>query len=144
MKKPKSSSKLNSKTFIGKTLPQFFWRCEFLYRKIQNTKEFVVSEGKRINDTLIAFQSKFEHEIKVLDHKFEEQNKAIVADVNNRFDKVNKRCDQLEKMIIEEREERLKQSDEMLRPLKEHLASRLKQLFFQISTLLFFRAGPTR
>lgn len=96
-----------------------------LHRKIQNTKEFVVSEGKRINDTLVAFQSKFEHQIKVLDKKFEDQNKEIVEDVNKRFVVVHKRCDDLEKMIIEEREERLKQSDEMLKPLKEHLAGKL-------------------
>lgn len=92
-------------------------------RKIQNTKEFVVSEGKRINDTLIAFQSKFEHEIKTIDNKFEQKNKELVADVNIRFDKVQKRTDDLERMIIQEREERIKQTDEMLRPLKEHLSS---------------------
>ena len=34
-----------------------------VYRRIQATKDFVVSEGKRINDTLKAFKSKFENQL---------------------------------------------------------------------------------
>lgn len=45
-----------------------------VYRKIQNTKEFIISEGKRINDTLIAFQSKFESEIRDVRQYFEKQH----------------------------------------------------------------------
>lgn len=39
----------------------FIWSS---YRKIQNTKEFIAAEGKRTNDTLLAFQSKFDNELK--------------------------------------------------------------------------------
>ena len=31
-----------------------------VYRKIECTKDFVVNEGKRINGTILAFQSKFD------------------------------------------------------------------------------------
>lgn len=34
-----------------------------VHRKIQNTREFVASEGQRINNTMIAFQSKFESQL---------------------------------------------------------------------------------
>ena len=38
-------------------------RFKDVYRRIQATKDFVVSEGKRINDTLKAFKSKFENQL---------------------------------------------------------------------------------
>lgn len=44
-------------------------RFQDVYRKIDNTKDFVVSEGVRINGTLIAFQSKFETKLDELDKK---------------------------------------------------------------------------
>lgn len=31
------------------------------YRKIENSKQFITNEAKRTNDTLLAFQHKFEH-----------------------------------------------------------------------------------
>jgi hypothetical protein len=41
--------------------------------------------------------------------------------MREKFVKVHERNDELEKMIIEEREERLRQTDEQLRPIREKL-----------------------
>jgi hypothetical protein len=43
----------------------------FLCRKIQNSRDFIASESKRINDTLYAFQHKFEHELKATKENFD-------------------------------------------------------------------------
>ena len=44
-------------------------RFQDVYRKIENTKEFIAQEGKRINDTLLAFQEKFELKLRGLDNR---------------------------------------------------------------------------
>jgi DNA repair exonuclease SbcCD ATPase subunit len=92
-----------------------------VHRKIQITKEFVVSEGKRINDTLVAFQSKFETELATLSTKFQDQHEKIIEDMNKRFLETNERCNELERLIQQEKEERLRQTDEQLKPIKAHL-----------------------
>eukprot|EP01016_Furgasonia_blochmanni_P043542 TRINITY_DN5931_c0_g1_i1.p1 TRINITY_DN5931_c0_g1~~TRINITY_DN5931_c0_g1_i1.p1 ORF type:complete len:268 (+),score=73.15 TRINITY_DN5931_c0_g1_i1:160-963(+) len=99
-----------------------------VYRKIQNTKEFVISEGTRINDTLMAFQSKFESELKNMHNHFQSQHEQNVTDVNNKFDAATKRMNELEQMINQEREDRLRQTDENLRPLREGIA-KLNELY---------------
>eukprot|EP01017_Pseudomicrothorax_dubius_P015731 TRINITY_DN1800_c0_g1_i1.p1 TRINITY_DN1800_c0_g1~~TRINITY_DN1800_c0_g1_i1.p1 ORF type:complete len:268 (-),score=75.67 TRINITY_DN1800_c0_g1_i1:31-834(-) len=98
-------------------------KFEDVYRKIQNTKDFVVSEGKRINDTLLAFQSKFETELKQMSSHFQSQHERSMAEVNDKFAKAVDRMNQLEAMINQEREDRLRQTDENLRPIRQHLSS---------------------
>jgi len=92
-----------------------------LFRKLDNTKEFIVSEGKRINHTLLAFQSKFDNELKLMADRFQSQHETLVVSIDERFEETHKRSDELEKMIIQEREERLKQTDEQLKPIKAKL-----------------------
>lgn len=94
-----------------------------VYRKIQNTKDFIASEGKRINDTLIAFQSKFEFKMKTLEDKIQAQHEEHVNIVNNRFAEVNAGLTQLNQKIEEEKQERLKQSDENLKEIRQQLGN---------------------
>jgi len=86
-------------------------RFQDVYRKLENTKEFILSEGKRINSTLLAFQSKFENELKLMSNKFQDQHDALSNDVNRRFTETHERCNGLEQMINQEREDRLNQTD---------------------------------
>jgi len=92
-----------------------------LHRKLENTKEFIVSEGKRINHTLLAFQSKFDNELKLMADRFQNQHDTLVVSIDERFEESHKRSDALEQMIIQEREERLKQTDEQLKPIRAKL-----------------------
>lgn len=92
-----------------------------VYRKIQNTKDFVVSEGKRINDTLLAFQSKFDNKLKNLDDKFQEQHRQYAAEVDDRFNTTNKNLFDLDKRLEEEKNERIRQNTENLKEIKEKL-----------------------
>ncbi|KAL4456582.1 hypothetical protein ABPG74_000689 [Tetrahymena malaccensis] len=92
-----------------------------VHRKIQNTKEFIAAEGKRINDTLLAFQSKFETEMKNIKTYFQKQHDEYTVQVQQRFEKVEDETKRLDKKIDEEREERLRQSDENLREIRKQL-----------------------
>lgn len=94
------------------------------FRKLDNTKEFILSEGKRINSTLLAFQSKFDNELKLMSTKFQDLHDTVVADVNKRFQATHERCNILETMINQEREERLRQTDEQLKPIKAKLVGK--------------------
>ncbi|EAR88833.2 SF-assemblin/beta giardin family protein (macronuclear) [Tetrahymena thermophila SB210] len=92
-----------------------------VHRKIQNTKEFIAAEGKRINDTLLAFQSKFETEMKNIKTYFQKQHDEYTVQVQQRFEKVEDETKRLDKKIDDEREERLRQSDENLREIRKQL-----------------------
>ena len=97
---------------------------------MDNTKEFIISEGKRINYTLLAFQSKFENELKLMGDRFQVQHDTFVVDVKERFDATSVRCNDLEEMINKEREERLRQTDEQLKPIKAKLLGNWRNLEF--------------
>lgn len=69
----------------------------------------------------MAFQSKFENELKLMSDRFQQQHDTFVVNVNERFQQTADRCNGLEEMINQEREERLKQTDEQLKPIKAKL-----------------------
>ena len=46
-------------------------------RKIQANRDFTNAEQKRVNDTLKAFQSKFEHKLRQLREQFETKIQAM-------------------------------------------------------------------
>jgi SF-assemblin/beta giardin len=97
-------------------------RFEDVYRKINNTKEFVVAEGKRINGTLLAFQSKFDNKISEMHSHFTKLHDSHVEETRSEFKKVAEEVKRLDKRIDDEREERLKQQEETFREIKEKLA----------------------
>ena len=92
-----------------------------VYRKIQSTKDLVTAEGKRVNDMLMAFQSKFEFQLKELrdyaDQQMESERTARVESES----RASARMDDLGRLIEEEKQERLKQTDDMLRAIREKL-----------------------
>jgi len=96
-------------------------RFQDIHRKLDNTKEFIISEGKRINHTLLAFQSKFENELTIMSDRFQNQHDTLVVSIDQRFKETHERSNVLEEMINQEREERLRQTDEQLRPIRAKL-----------------------
>ena len=83
-------------------------RFQDVYRRIQATKDFVISEGKRINDTLKAFKSKFENQLTSLDEQFEKRHDILKTDMTKQFDFTYKELNRLENLIEEEKQERLR------------------------------------
>lgn len=93
-----------------------------IYKKIQTLKEDLAAQSKRVNDSLKAFESKFTfllNELKETLSKSIEEEKAFVRE---KFDAHEKKMESLEEMIKQEREERLKQTDVMLEPIRKELA----------------------
>lgn len=99
-----------------------FSRFQDVYRKIQNTKEFIISEGQRINGTLLAFQSKFEHELKELDDRHQKQHDEFKEKTQNKFQEVDKECARLQNEIDLEKAERIKQADDNYNSINEKIA----------------------
>jgi hypothetical protein len=89
-----------------------------VYRRIQATKDFVVSEGKRINDTLKAFKSKFENQLNELDEKFQTMHDALQKDMNEQFEGVAKELVRIEEKLEQEKRDRIKQTKEQLGDIK--------------------------
>mmetsp|Transcript_38440 Transcript_38440/g.43648 ORF Transcript_38440/g.43648 Transcript_38440/m.43648 type:complete len:268 (-) Transcript_38440:78-881(-) len=105
-----------------------------VYRRIQATRDYVTAEGKRINDLLVAFQLKFQHQLN--DFKTNMQNDFDKEVEHNRvIQKQNEETmAKLEEMINQEREDRLRQTDETLKPIREKLGSLQDQLDNEKST----------
>lgn len=92
-----------------------------VYRKIQSTKDLVTAEGKRVNDMLMAFQSKFEFQLKELRDYADQQMEAERTARVEAEARAATRMDDLGRLIEEEKQERLKQTDDMLRAIREKL-----------------------
>ena len=92
-----------------------------VYRKIQSTKDLVTAEGKRVNDMLMAFQSKFEFQLKELRDYADQQMEAERTSRVEAEARASVRMDDLGRLIEEEKQERLKQTDDMLRAIREKL-----------------------
>lgn len=92
-----------------------------IYKKIEKLKEAMDAETMRVNNSLKAFQNKFEFLINELTQNFNKQMNDEKDFIRNKFNEQENVMKKLEQMIIEEREERLRHSDEQLRPIKAHL-----------------------
>ena len=94
-----------------------------IYKKIQSMKDALDSEAKRVNDSLKAFQSKFEYMLSQFrDSIYKDFNDEKTYTRQTLEDHTNK-LNLLEKMIINEREERMRQTDEQLNPIRTHLSN---------------------
>eukprot|EP00828_Plagiopyla_frontata_P005802 TRINITY_DN12414_c0_g1_i4.p1 TRINITY_DN12414_c0_g1~~TRINITY_DN12414_c0_g1_i4.p1 ORF type:complete len:223 (-),score=53.88 TRINITY_DN12414_c0_g1_i4:160-828(-) len=85
-------------------------------------------EGKRINDTLLAFQEKFELKLKGLDNRLQKQHDDFSKEVNENFDMTNQRLEKLDEKIEEEKADRIKQQEDQFKALQEKLQSLQDQI----------------
>jgi len=67
-----------------------------IYRKIQANRDFTKAETKRVQDTLMAFRSRFEHNLKSLKDEFEEKIRLMREFNREDFKRAEKRLDMLE------------------------------------------------
>lgn len=111
-------------------------KFEDVYKRLQDNRQFTINEGKKVNDALKEFQIKFETQLK-------EAEELLLADieVNKKYareelDKVYKRLDNLDIGLKEEKEARLKDTDEKLKPIKENIVSNLSFTKFRTKRYL--------
>jgi ElaB/YqjD/DUF883 family membrane-anchored ribosome-binding protein len=85
-----------------------------IYRKIQANRDFTKSETKRVQDTLMAFRSRFEHNLKSLKDEFEEKIRLMREFNREDFKKAEKRLDNLEAAIEQEISDRVTETDQII------------------------------
>lgn len=102
-------------------------------RKIQSTRDYVNAEGKRVNDMLKAFQSKFEYQMNELKNftskKFEEEKKLRESTQAQN----SKRLDELNEMLSQEKEDRKRHTINLIGPIKESVDTLVSNFRTEIS-----------
>ena len=90
-------------------------------RKIKDIKQYTVDEGKKVNDSLKAYQIKYDKQLKDLDtemeNKFNEENEYQQSE----YKRGNDRMTQLENMLAKERADRISSLDNQLAPIKAQM-----------------------
>jgi len=66
-------------------------RFQDIYRKIQNMKEMIENEEKRVNESIKAFQSKFDHQLGDLKTKVYNEIHEEKSFVRKKFEENEKR-----------------------------------------------------
>ena len=89
-------------------------------RKIQANKEFTNAEVKRVKDTLKAFQSKFNHKLKLLKEEYEQKIKDMIEFNRTEFSKANERMNKLDESIRQEISDRITETDDAVNPVRSY------------------------
>eukprot|EP00826_Nyctotherus_ovalis_P036527 TRINITY_DN3246_c0_g1_i3.p1 TRINITY_DN3246_c0_g1~~TRINITY_DN3246_c0_g1_i3.p1 ORF type:complete len:171 (-),score=65.08 TRINITY_DN3246_c0_g1_i3:405-890(-) len=92
-----------------------------VYEQIEENKKFTINECSRIIAQLNAFQQTFENKLQTTkkDIKAEIQEEAKFVD--NRVEEINKKIDGLDRALEEEKQERIKQEEENLEPIRKDI-----------------------
>lgn len=98
-------------------------KFEDVYRKLQANRDFTIAEGKRVNDTLKAFQLKFDSQLKATEDRLRDEMEKEKTYMREQMGIINKRLEGLEKGLQDEKEERLRQTDENLKPIRQNIES---------------------
>jgi predicted DNA-binding protein YlxM (UPF0122 family) len=85
----------------GRALPGYREVLSRPRRKIESSKQYIASEAKRTNDTLLAFQHKFDFEIKKTRDDLQNNINALTKDTNSKFEQKNKEVADLNKDLAE-------------------------------------------
>lgn len=98
-----------------------------IYKKINSINENMDSENKRVNYSLKAFESKFEYLMEQFRNVFNQDFEAEKSYTRKTLNSHSDRLKRLEEMIMQEKRERMKQTDEHLNPLRTHLSNLQKE-----------------
>lgn len=92
-------------------------------RKIEGSRQYIATEAKRTNDTLLAFQHKFEFEIKKTREDLQNNINALSKDTTDKFNQKNKEVADLNKDLAEEAKNRNNQFEEGQKDTRERIDS---------------------
>ena len=92
-----------------------------LVRKIKDIKQYTVDEGKKVNDSLKAYQQRYDEQLRELDqemeNKFNEENEYQ----QNEYKRGNDRMTYLENLLAKERNDRITSLNDQLAPIKAQM-----------------------
>jgi len=98
-------------------------RFNEVYRQIEENKQFTIDEGKRVMDTLKAFQDKFEERLVVVDKNIEKEITEEKTVVRQTLESINKKLDGLDQALADEKAERIRKTEEDLAPIRKDIDS---------------------
>jgi hypothetical protein len=92
-----------------------------LFRKIKDIKQYTVDEGQKMNESLKAYQTKFEKQLKGLhqdlDDTFKKERKYQADEIRRGYDRIKA----LDDMCEQERADRIRDLDDALAPLEQQI-----------------------
>ncbi len=96
-------------------------RFNDVYSKIEENKQFTIAEGARVMQTLTAFQEKFEGKLQVAEAAIQKDLDVEKNVLAGYVVDINKKLDVLDKTLATEKQERIRQAEESLAPIKKDL-----------------------
>eukprot|EP00347_Sterkiella_histriomuscorum_P003683 403363344 len=91
------------------------------YNEIEENKRFTISQMEMVHETLNEFQASFLNELDELGQNLKNQINEEGQFVRAQWAQNHQRMDQLENMIIKEREDRIKYHDDYLNPIRSQV-----------------------
>ena len=92
-----------------------------VYQKIKDNKQHTIDEGKKVNESLKAYQEKYAQQMKDLD---EELTVKFTDETNYQHSEIkrgNDRMQMLEDLLDTEKEDRIESLDSQLEPINEQI-----------------------
>lgn len=96
-------------------------RFQTVYEQIEENKKFTINECNRIIEQLNAFQETFENKLQTTKEEIKQEIKEEGEYVDNRVEDINKKIDGLDKALEEEKQERIKQEEANLAPIRQDI-----------------------
>ena len=87
------------------------------HRKIKDIKQFTVDEGKKVNDSLKAYQIRYDQQLGELDQEMEDKFNTENEYQTNEYKRGNDRMQFLEDMLANERNGRIQSLNDQLNPI---------------------------
>ena len=100
----------------------------FQNRKIKDIKQYTVDEGKKVNDSLKAYQIKYDKQLKDLDTELENKYNDENEYQMNEYKRGNDRMTHLENLLAKERSDRIQSLNDQLEPIHNQMSKNFVDL----------------
>ena len=88
-----------------------------VYQKIKDNKQHTIDEGKKVNESLKAYQEKYLQQMMDLDHELTVKFTEETTYQHNEIERGNNRMEQLETLLAKEKADRIESLDTQLEPI---------------------------
>jgi len=98
-------------------------RFKDVFNKIEENKQFTVAEGNHVMETLTGFQKKFENKLDSARDAIRQEMGDERKLMDDNVLQVNKKLDELDKGLADEKQERIRKTEENLGPIRRDIDS---------------------
>ena len=100
-------------------------RFQTVYEQIDENKRFTINECNRIIEKLSVFQETFENKLQTTKETIKKEINEESQYVDKRLEDINRKIDALDKALEEEKQERIKQEEANLVPIREDIEGKV-------------------